>query len=82
MVIKKAFENIEGRIENMIRYEGFIAIGLLIAVLSLIKVLGYYDFSSDWLWFLAGIGLMVEGTISFVKQKRFDRKYKIIERKD
>ncbi len=76
MVIKRTIEGIE----NLIRYEAFIAVGLFIAILSLIKVLGYYDFSSDWLWFLAGLGLMVEGIISFNKQRRFDKKYKIIER--
>jgi hypothetical protein len=67
---------------NLIRYEGFILIGIIIAIASLIKLLGISNFSSDWFWFLAGLGLIVEGAISFVKQKRFDRKYKIIERKD
>ena len=80
-MIERTFKSIEGRIENVIRYEAFIAVGLLIAVLSFVKVMGWYDFSSDWLWLLAGVGLVVEGTISFVKQKRFDRKYKIVERK-
>lgn len=77
MVIKTTIESLE----NIIKYEAFIAVGLLIAILSLIKVLGYYDFSSDWLWFLAGLGLMVEGAISYIKQRRFDKKYKIVERK-
>jgi hypothetical protein len=77
MVIKRTIESIE----NWIKYEAFITMGLLIAGLSLVKVLGYYDFSSDWLWFLAGVGLMVEGIISLNKQRRFDKKYKIIERK-
>jgi len=31
----------------------------------------------DWFWFLAGMGLIVEGSISLVKQRKFDRKYKI-----
>lgn len=68
------------KIENFVRYESFIIVGIAIAVGSLIKLLGFYDFSSDWFWFLAGIGLVVEGAISLVKQRRFDRKYKIIER--
>ncbi len=51
------------------------------AVGSLIKLLGIYDFSSDWFWFLAGIGLAVEGAISLNKQRQFDKKYKIVERK-
>ena len=46
----------------------------------LIKLLGIYDFSSDWFWLLAGVGLVVDGIISLVKQKKFDKKYKIIDR--
>ena len=49
---------------------------------TLIKLLGFYEFSSDWFWFLAGVGLVVEGIISLIKQRRFDKKYKIIERED
>ena len=70
------------RLENVVRYEVFIFVGLLIAILSFIKVLGIFDFSSDWLWCLAGIGLTTEGFISLIKQRRFDRKYRIIERKE
>ncbi len=46
---------------------------------TLIKLLGFYEFSSDWFWFLAGIGLTVEGSIVLAKQRKFDKKYKIIE---
>jgi hypothetical protein len=42
--------------------------------------LGYTDFSSDWFWFLAGVGLIVEGMIAFLTQVKFDRKYKVVER--
>ena len=66
-------------INNMIRYEGFILVGILMVIGTLMKLLGVYDFSSDWFWFLAGIGLIVEGIISLIKQRKFDRKYKIIE---
>ena len=65
---------------SFLNYWGFILVGFLIAGLSLVKVLGYYEFSSDWLWFLAGLGLVVEGSISLIKQRQFSRKYKIIER--
>lgn len=68
------------KIINPLRYEGFIFIGFIVAIGALIKLSGIYDFSSDWFWFLAGLGLIVEGTISWIKQKRFDRKYKVIER--
>ena len=64
------------------RYESFIIVGIIIAAGSLIKLLRIYNFSSDWFWFLAGLGLVVEGTIFLIKQRRFDRKYKIIEREE
>ena len=66
----------------MIRYESFVFVGVVIVVGALIKILGFYNFSSDWFWLLAGIGLIFEGTISLIKQRKFDKKYKIIERKE
>jgi len=68
------------RIKNLIRYELFIVVGVLMTIGTLIKLLGFYDFSSDWFWFIAGVGLVVEGLISLSKQQKFDKKYKIIER--
>ena len=65
---------------NFIRYETFIFIGLIIVLGALIKILGIYNFSSDWFWFLAGTAFVIEGIISLIKQKRFDKKYKIIEK--
>jgi hypothetical protein len=73
--------NLKKHIDNFARYETFIFIGLIMAIATLIKLLGFVDFSSDWLWFLAGIGLTIEGAISLIKQRRFDRKFKIIEKK-
>ena len=67
-------------IANFMRYEAFIAVGLLIAAGSLLKVMNVINISSDWFWLLAGLGLVVEGIISLVKQRKFDKKYKIIER--
>ena len=67
-------------IANFMRYEAFIAVGLLIAVGSFLKVMNVISISSDWFWLLAGLGLIVEGIISLVKQRKFDKKYKIIER--
>lgn len=67
---------------NFARYESFIIVGITIAIGSLIKLLGFYNFSSDWFWFLGGIGLIAEGTISLIKQRKFDKKYKTIKRKD
>ena len=64
---------------DLFRYEVFILLGLLMAIGTLIKLLGFYDFSSDWFWFLAGIGLTVEGSIALAKQRKFDKKYKVVE---
>ena len=68
------------KIKNLIRYELFIVVGVLMTIGTLIKLIGFYDFSSDWFWFIAGVGLVVEGLISLSKQQKFDKKYKIIER--
>lgn len=70
------------KLENFARYEVFIIVGLLMAVGTAIKLFGYYDFSSDWFWLLAGVGLVVEGAIALAKQRKFDKKYRIIERAD
>ena len=66
--------------EKWITQELFVLLGLCMAVLTLGKLEGWYTFSSDWLWFIAAIGLTLEGTIGLIKQKKFDRKYVIIER--
>lgn len=66
--------------ENLMRYELFIIVGIFMIIGTLIKLTGIYDFSSDWFWFLAGLGLIVEGIISLIKQRKFDKKFKIIER--
>ncbi len=72
-------KKINMKIINPLRYEGFILVGFVIACGALIKLLGIYNFSSDWFWFLAGLGLIVEGAISLVKQRKFDKKYKVVE---
>lgn len=59
--------------ENIIRYDSFILVGVLMTIGTLAKLLGIIDISSDWFWLLAGVGLTIEGIISLVKQRRFDR---------
>ena len=63
-------------------YWVFIIVGITMTIGTLIKLLGFFDFSSDWFWLLAAVGLIIEGIISLTKQKRFDKKYKIIEKNE
>ncbi len=70
------------KIDNLASYEVFIVVGIIMAIGTLLKLLGVYNISSDWFWFLAGVGLSVEGSISLVKQRRFDTKFKVVDRKE
>ncbi len=63
-------------------HELFIAVGILMVFGTLVKLFGFYDFSSDWFWFVAGLGLVTEGFISMVKQRRFNQKYKILNKEE
>ncbi len=74
--IKVGFESILGR------HDWIIAFGFLMAVGTLVKLLGHLDFSSDWFWFIAGVGLFIEGLIASAKQRRFDKKYKILSQEE
>ena len=66
--------------KNIARYEIFIVVGILMVVGTAIKLFGGYDFSSDWFWLIAGLGLMVEGSIALSKQQLFDKKYRVVLR--
>jgi len=70
---------IKQKFGHILKYESFMIVGMIMAITTLIKLLGFADFSSDWFWFIAGLGLVLEGFISLSKQKEFDRKYKVIE---
>lgn len=73
-------EKIARPFETVIRYDSFILVGVLMIIGTLAKLLGIIEISSDWFWLLVGVGLTIEGIISLIKQRRFDRKYKIIDR--
>jgi len=66
--------------KNIARYEIFIVVGVLMVVGTAIKLFDGYDFSSDWFWLIAGLGLMVEGSIALSKQQLFDKKYRVVLR--
>lgn len=70
------------KLDEIARYEGFILVGILMVVGTIVKLEGIYDFSSDWFWLIAGLGLVIEGTISYVKQNRFDNKFKVITKEE
>jgi hypothetical protein len=72
-------EALKNHLINLFNYEAFIFVGILMTIGTSLKLFGFYDFSSDWFWLLAGLGLVVEGTICLLRQRRFDRKYKIVE---
>ena len=63
-----------------ISYYILIVMGALIVLGTLLKLIANIPIDSDWFWFLAGLGLAVEGLVTLIKQKRFDKKYKIIKR--
>ena len=48
---------------------------------TLLKLGGYFIIDSDWFCFLAGLAITIEGIIALVKQKQFDKKYKIVLKK-
>ena len=70
------------KIEDLASYEGFIVVGILMVSGVIIKLLKIYEFSSDWFWLIAGLGLIIEGTISYIKQVKFDNKFKILSREE
>ncbi len=70
------------KLDDLLTYEGFILIGIVMVIGTALKLLGKYNFSSDWFWLIAGLGLIVEGTISYAKQTKFDNKFKILTREE
>ncbi len=68
--------------KNAISYALLVMFGFLLVAGTLLKLLGVISIDSDWFWFLTGIALTIEGFINMLKQRQFDRKYKIITRDD
>ena len=59
-----------------------ILVGLAMVVGVLDKIIFSADIDSDWFWFLAGMGLVVEGVISLRRQRKFDKKFKVARKGD
>ncbi len=77
------------KIVRLIKFEGdysgqelFIAVGILMVAGTLLKLTGVFHLDSDWFWFIAGLGLTVEGIISLIKQKQFNKKYKVLSKEE
>ena len=70
------------RIKRVVNYEGYIFIGSLMLVLTLLKLVFGFKIDSDWFWFIAGLALVFEGIIDLFKQKQFDKKYKVVLREE
>ena len=67
-------------IKNLIKHETFIVLGVLMIFGTLAKLFGYIKLSSDWFWFIAGVALTIEGTINLAKERKFNKKYKVVPR--
>ena len=84
-MVRKSFD----KIVKIVRFEGdysgqelFVFVGILMVAGTLLKLLGVFELDSDWFWFVAGLGLTVEGIISMTKQKRFNKKFKVLSREE
>ncbi len=67
------------------KYGNFILVilmGIVMVSGVLAKLFLGFKIDSDWFWFMAGVGLTVEGVISLRRQKRFDRKYKVVRKEN
>ena len=65
---------------DYVNYILIITVGFGMAVAVFLKLVAGFNVDSDWFWFMAGLGIAIEGMISFEKQKRFDQKYKVVKR--
>jgi hypothetical protein len=66
--------------KNLFSYIMLVLFGFLLVLGTLLKLLKIISISSDWFWLLAGVALTIEGTINMLKQRQFDRKYKVVLR--
>lgn len=65
---------------DYLNYMLIVVFGVVMAGAVVLKLIFGFDIDSDWFWFLAGLGIAVEGFISYEKQRLFDKKYKVVRR--
>lgn len=56
--------------------------GAAMVLLTFLKLVHTIEISSDWFWFIAGIGLVIEGYIAMKKEREFKRKFKVISKEE
>ena len=82
-MVKKRLRKVKIFFERLIARNDFVIIvGVAMAVTTFLKLKGFVYIDSDWFWFIAGCGLIVEGFIMSAKQRKFDNKYEVVERKN
>ena len=69
-------------IKKIVRHETFIVIGIAMVLVTLSKLVGIIDISSDWFWFLAGMALVFEGCVHLKKELNFKKKYKVLKKEE
>jgi len=65
---------------DYLNYILVIFFGVTMVFLVFLKMVFGFNIDSDWFWFMAGLGIAVEGFIAFEKKRLFDRKFRIIKR--
>ncbi len=83
--MKQKIEQIKSVVKFENDYSGYfllIIFGLIMALFVFIKLMRLIYIDSDFFWLIAGLGLAIDGMVSYVKQKKFNRKYKILTREE
>ena len=68
--------------KKILQYGTYVVVGFIMMSLTLSKLLFNFHIDSDWFWFIAWVALVVEGSIDPTKEKKFNRKYKVISKKE
>ncbi|MDA3837088.1 MAG: hypothetical protein PF542_05695 [Nanoarchaeota archaeon] len=70
------------KLGKVLQYETYIILGLLMVAGTIGKLIFNLPIDSDWFWFIAGTGLVLEGFIDLIKQRQFSKKYKVVSKKE
>ncbi len=70
------------KIKKIIKYETYILFGLVMMGGVVAKLIFDIYIDSDWFWFIAGVALTLEGSIDLIKQRQFNKKYKVVSKSE